>query len=78
MSVAIAVVMALASLTRNPGWATAFRATMGGWLCAAPYVVSFDAVAPALWTYLAIGTLVIMAAISGFAARPRGRAHLPV
>jgi hypothetical protein len=62
VSVVITVLLALAALTRNPDWAMAIRFLTGGWLIAVPFVLKFDDVAPALWSYLVIGTLVAAAA----------------
>ncbi len=73
VSVAITVLLALAALTRNLDWAMAIRFLTGGWLIAAPFVLGFDDVAPALWSYLVIGTLVATAATPGIAGRLGGR-----
>jgi hypothetical protein len=69
ISVVITVLLALAALTRNPDWAMAIRFLTGGWLIAVPFVLKFDDVAPSLWSYLVIGTLVAAAASPGMAGR---------
>ena len=72
----ITVLIALAALTRNPDWAMAIRFLTRGWLIAAPFVLKFDDVAPALWSYLVIGTLVAAATTPGIAGRLGGRASI--
>jgi hypothetical protein len=68
-SVALAVVLTLAALTRQPHW----RFLSGGWMIAAPYLLKFSDIAPALWAYLAIGVLLAtMASISGAYASRSG------
>ena len=65
-SVALAVLLTLAALTRRPHWAISMRFLSGGWIIAAPYLLKFADIAPALWAYLAIGVLLAtMASISG-------------
>ncbi len=65
-SVALAVLLTLAALTRQPHWAISMRFLSGGWMIAAPYLLKFTDIAPALWAYLAIGVLLTtMASISG-------------
>jgi hypothetical protein len=60
-SVALAVLLTLAALTRHPHWAISMRFLSGGWMIAAPYLLKF-----ALWAYLAIGVLLAtIASISG-------------
>ena len=73
ISVVITVLLALAALTRNQDWAMAIRFLTGGWLIAAPFVLRFYDIAPALWSYLVIGTLVAAAATPGIAGRLGGR-----
>ena len=69
VSVVVTMLLALAALTRNPDRAVAIRFLTGGWLITAPFVLGFDDVAPAFWSYLAIGTLVATAAAPGIANR---------
>ena len=65
-SVALAVLLTLAALTRHPHWAISMRFLSGGWMIAAPYLLKFADIAPALWAYLAIGVLLAtIASISG-------------
>ena len=65
-SVALAVLLTLAALTRQPHWAISMRFLSGGWMIAAPYFLKFADIAPALWAYLTIGGLLAtMASISG-------------
>jgi hypothetical protein len=68
VSVVITGLLVLAALTRNPHWAAAIRLLTGGWLIAAPYLLSFADIAPALWAYLSTGLLVTTLAIPGIAA----------
>jgi hypothetical protein len=68
VSVVITGLLALAALTRNPHWAAAIRLLTGGWLIAAPYLLSFADIAPALWAYLSTGLLVTTLAFPGIAA----------
>lgn len=68
-SVTITLLLALAALTRNPNWAGAIRVLTGLWLIAAPYLLKFQTISPALWTYLAIGTIVIALAMPSLTAR---------
>jgi hypothetical protein len=70
-SVALIVLLTLAALTRQPHWAISMRFLTGGWMIAAPYLLKFADIAPALWAYLTIGVLLAtMASISGaFASR---------
>jgi hypothetical protein len=56
--VALAMLLTLAALTRQPRWAMSMRFLLGGWMIAAPYLLKFADIAPALWAYLAIGALV--------------------
>lgn len=79
VSVALAVLLTLGALTRQPHWAISMRFLSGGWIIAAPYVLKFADIAPALWVHLAIGVLVAaMALISGtFALRPDSLIQLP-
>jgi hypothetical protein len=67
-SVALAVLLALAALTRQPHWAIAMRFLSGCWMIAAPYLLNFSDIAPALWAYLAIG--VLLATMHHFLAHP--------
>jgi hypothetical protein len=63
------VLLALAALTRQPHWAIAMRFLSGGWMIAAPFLLKFSDIAPALRAYLAIGVLLAtMASISGASA----------
>ena len=63
VSVGVAVLLALVSQTRDPGWAALARATLGGWMIAAPYALGFAGISPAGDAYPAIGVLVIMTSI---------------
>jgi hypothetical protein len=67
-SVALTVLFALAALTRDPHWATLIRFLTGGWMIAAPYLLKFADIAPALWAYLAIGILLMAVSIPGITA----------
>lgn len=65
-SVALVVLLTLAALTRQPHWAISIRLLTGGWMIAAPYLLKFADIAPALWAYLTIGVLLAtIASISG-------------
>jgi hypothetical protein len=68
-SVTLSVLLALAALTRQPHWAISMRFLSGGWMIAAPFLLKFSDIAPALRAYLAIGVLLAtMASISGASA----------
>ena len=64
-SVTLAVLFALAALTRHPHWASSIRLLTGIWMIAAPYLLQFADIAPAFWAYLAIGTLLVTVSIPG-------------
>jgi hypothetical protein len=65
-SVALAMLLTLAALTRQPHWAIAMRFLSGGWMIAAPFLLKFADIAPALWAHLATGVLLAtMSSISG-------------
>lgn len=74
VSVLVAVLFALAALTRHPSWAVLIRFLAGGWMLAAPYLLKFADIAPTRWAYLAIGASTVTAALCGImsvvAARP--------
>jgi hypothetical protein len=65
LGVAIALLFALASLTRHPHWAASIRLFTGAWIIVAPYLLGCAAVAPAARLHLAIGTLVVAASLPG-------------
>ena len=75
-SVALAVLLALASLTRQPHRASTMRFLTGGWMIAAPYLLDFVDIAPALRAYLAIGALLTTASIPS-ASASRSDSPLP-
>ncbi len=75
-SVATAGLLALATLTRHPRWAAGMRCLTGGWMMAAPYVLGFAAVAPALRAYLILGALVVTFSIPSFIASRTGRTRM--
>jgi hypothetical protein len=65
-SVALAMLLTLAAMTRQPHWAISMRFLTGVWIIAAPYLLKFADIAPALSAYLAIGVLLAtIASISG-------------
>jgi hypothetical protein len=70
-SVGVAVLLTLGALTRQPHGAISMRFLSGGWIIAAPYLLKFADIAPALWAHLALGVLLAtMALLSGaFALR---------
>lgn len=75
-SVALAGLLALAALTRQPHWATSMRFLTGAWTIAAPYLLEFAHIAPAFRAYMAIGALLLTtASISGTAT---SRLHSPL
>jgi hypothetical protein len=77
-STAVTGLFALAALTRHPCWAASIRFLTGGWVVAAPYLLKFADIAPALQAYLAIGTLLVIMSIPGVAAAGARRAHVAV
>jgi hypothetical protein len=62
IGVAVAVLLALAALTRHPRWAASIRFLTGGWLAAAPHVLKFDSNAAVFWSCLAIGVVLMVTA----------------
>jgi hypothetical protein len=66
--VAVTVLLALATLTRQPRWAAVIRMLTGAWIIAAPHVLGFAQVAPAVRLSLTIGTVVATLAMPGFVA----------
>lgn len=64
-SVAIALFLGLAALTRHPCWSASIRLPTGGRMIAAPHLLAFTGAAPARWAYLGIGTIVTAMAIPG-------------
>jgi hypothetical protein len=70
-SVTTTVLLALAALTRHRAWSAGLRALTGGWIIAAPYLLKFAYVAPALWAYLGIGVVVTAASVPTMVARWR-------
>jgi hypothetical protein len=68
-TVTITLLLALAALTRNPNWAAAIRVLTGLWLIAAPFLLTFQDVTPARWTYIGIGAIVTAVAVPALAAR---------
>jgi hypothetical protein len=75
-SVTTTVLLALGALTRHPGWSASIRALTGGWIIAAPYLLNFAYIAPALWAYMGIGVVVTVASIPTLPARSRRRDQL--
>lgn len=65
------VLLALASLTRHPHWSQRLKLAAGGWVLAAPFALGFFDLAPALWSYLAIGAAMLAAAVPASAPAPR-------
>jgi hypothetical protein len=60
--VALAGLLALASLTRHPHWAISMRFLTAAWLIAAPYLLSFAQIPSAFRAYMAIGALLMATA----------------
>jgi SPW repeat len=63
--IAIAWFLALAALTRHPHRSASIRLLAGGWMIAAPYLLNFTDIAPARWSYVAIGTIVTVMGLPG-------------
>jgi len=57
--VALAGLLALASLTRHPHWAICMRVLTAAWLIAAPYLLNFADIPSAFRAYMAIGALLM-------------------
>lgn len=69
LSVAVGLVLALAALTRHPGWARRFRSAVCFWAVTAPALL-FASGAGMAWMCLGIGALVgVVAARTGFRGR---------
>lgn len=77
VSVMLAVLLALASLTRQPHRASTMRFLTGGRMMAAPYLLDFTDIPAAPRAYLAIGALLTMAASTPGASASRSDAPLP-
>jgi hypothetical protein len=79
-SVALAGLLALAALTRQPHWATSMRFLTAAWVIAAPYLLGFVHITSVLPAYMAIGAVLMMASILGASASrsdsPLRTAHL--
>ena len=78
ISVAITLLLALATLTRNPNWAAAIRGLTGIWLIAAPYLLRVHDVGPGPWAYLGAGALVSVLAAPGLMVRVVNRTLITV
>jgi hypothetical protein len=63
--VALTVLFSLAALTRHARWARSIRLLLGGWLVVAPFLFRFDGIAPALWSHVAFGLLLVFASAPG-------------
>jgi hypothetical protein len=75
--VALAGLLALASLTRHPHWAISMRFLTAAWIIAAPYLLNFAHVASAFRAYMAIGALLMATASIPRASRLRSDFALP-
>jgi hypothetical protein len=76
-SVAVAGLLALAALTRQPRWATSMRFLTAAWTIAAPYLLDFAHIAPAFRAYMAIGALLMTTASIPGASASRSDSPLP-
>jgi hypothetical protein len=64
-TLAVSMLLALASLTRHPRWAAWIRLLTGGWIIAAPYMLKFADAAAAPWAHLGTGILLVAVSIPG-------------
>jgi len=62
---ALTVLFSLAALTRHARWARSIRLLLGGWLVVAPVLFRFDGIAPALWSHVTCGLLLVAASVPG-------------
>ena len=60
--VALAGLLALASLTRHRHWATSMRFLVAAWMLAAPYLLNFAGIPSTFRAYTAIGALLLTTA----------------
>jgi hypothetical protein len=75
--VALAGLLALAALTRQPDWAISMRFLTAAWIIAAPYLFGFADIPSALRAHVAIGTLLIATASVTRASGSRSDFALP-
>jgi hypothetical protein len=76
VSVGVAVLLALAALTRHPGWAAASRVLIGAWMIAAPYLLGFADVAPTRSAYLLIGIAVMITSATWYTQMLKQVGHI--
>jgi hypothetical protein len=65
LGVTVTWLLALAALTRHRQWAAWIRLLTAGWMIAAPHLLAFTGVAPALWAYVTTGMIVAVSSIPG-------------
>lgn len=70
LCVAVAVLFALASLTRHPEWGIRLKQAGGVWAIAAPWVLGFAHVPAALWAFVAIGIALLATTLPACLRRP--------
>jgi hypothetical protein len=61
-SIALAGLLGLATLTRQPHWATSMRFLTAAWMIAAPYLLGFADIPSALRANMAIGAMLMATA----------------
>jgi hypothetical protein len=62
VSASSALLLALAALTRHPGWEIRLRLVAGAWFLAAPWTLGFGQVPPILWAHLGCAMVILAAA----------------
>lgn len=65
------VVFALAALYRFYRWEEGVNLALGLWLIAAPFVLGFSTVMPAVWNHIVMGILIGADALSVLLQKPR-------
>lgn len=72
IGIAVAV-FALAALYRFYRWEEGVNLVLGLWLVAAPFVLNFSNVEPALWNHVVVGILIGVDALSVLLQKPQVR-----
>jgi hypothetical protein len=70
LSVAVAILFALGSLTRHSAWGIQLKQAAGLWLILAPWLLGFMHVRAAFWAHVAIGAALLAATLSTRLRRP--------
>lgn len=72
------VVLSILALARVHAWLEYLTATLGLWLCAAPWMLGFGAERAAAWTHVGFGLALMISAFSELWRLREARASHPV